>query len=220
MKISEIKNELLATLEPHVLSHGFKVNKTQFCLKKNDKNNESQISFDYNFWSDEIHLFPYVQIKNKMVHSICEANGFHLNYTAFINIFLLKTIYDGTYSKDSKWQLQYKRQDRFIIFDKRDLEYSEKEMVKLLPLGLKYLDINNNIYAIDKMYNSPPLNRKNPNCSGLDTQCIIGLISAKLAHNENYELISNYYSQSINSEDILQNTRHKFESIKNFIDSL
>lgn len=59
MKISEIKNELLTTLSPCV----FKVNKTKFCLKKNDENNESQFSFDYNSWGDEIHLFPYVQIK-------------------------------------------------------------------------------------------------------------------------------------------------------------
>ena len=70
MKISEIKNELLTTLSPCVLNHGFKVNKTKFCLKKNDENNESQFSFDYNSWGDEIHLFPYVQIKNKMIHSI------------------------------------------------------------------------------------------------------------------------------------------------------
>ena len=47
MKISEIKNELLTTLSPCVLNHGFKVNKTKFCLKKNDENNESQFSFDY-----------------------------------------------------------------------------------------------------------------------------------------------------------------------------
>lgn len=37
MKISEIKNELLSTLNPYVLNNGFKVNKTQFCLKRNDK---------------------------------------------------------------------------------------------------------------------------------------------------------------------------------------
>lgn len=47
---------------------------------------------DYNSWGDEIHLFPYVQIKNKMILSICEANGFHLNYTAFINLLLLRKI--------------------------------------------------------------------------------------------------------------------------------
>lgn len=220
MKISEIKNELLTTLSPCVLNHGFKVNKTKFCLKKNDENNESQFSFDYNSWGDEIHLFPYVQIKNKMIHSICEANGFHLNYTAFINLLLLRKIYDGTYTEDSKWQLQYDRQDRFIIFNKRDLENTEKEMINLVSFGLEYLETNNNVYAIDKMYNTPPLNKHNPNCSGFDTQCIIGLISAKLAHNENYGQICDYYSSSINSEDMLQDTRHKFESIKKFIETL
>lgn len=220
MKISEIKNELLTTLSPCVLNHGFKVNKTKFCLKKNDENNESQFSFDYNSWGDEIHLFPYVQIKNKMIHSICEANGFHLNYTAFINLLLLRKIYEGTYTEDSKWQLQYDRQDRFIIFNKRDLENTEKEMINLVSFGLEYLETNNNVYAIDKMYNTPPLNKQNPNCSGFDTQCIIGLISAKLAHNENYGQICDYYSSSINSEDMLQDIRLKFESIKKFIETL
>lgn len=155
-----------------------------------------------------------------MIHSICEANGFHLNYTAFINLLLLRKIYDGTYTEDSKWQLQYDRQDRFIIFNKRDLENTEKEMINLVSFGLEYLETNNNVYAIDKMYNTPPLNKQNPNCSGFDTQCIIGLISAKLAHNENYGQICDYYSSSINSEDMLQDTRHKFESIKKFIEAL
>lgn len=89
-----------------------------------------------------------------MIHSICEANGYHLNYTAFINLLLLRKIYDGTYTEDSKWQLQYDRQDRFIIFNKRDLENTEKEMINLVSFGLEYLETNNNVYAIDKMYNN------------------------------------------------------------------
>ena len=88
MKISEIKNEFLSTLSPYLLSNGFKVNKARFCLKRDDEINESQFSFDYNLWSDEIHLFPYAQIKNKVIHSICEANNFHLNYTAFIKYYI------------------------------------------------------------------------------------------------------------------------------------
>ena len=115
MKLSEIKNNLLTTLSPLVLNDGFKPNKTLFCLKRDDKNNECQFSFDHNSWSDEIHLLPYVQIKNKMIHSICEANDFHLNYTAFINLLLLKKIYNGTYTEDSRWQMQYNQQDRFVI---------------------------------------------------------------------------------------------------------
>lgn len=220
MKISEIKNELLSTLNPYVLNNGFKVNKTQFCLKRNDKINESQFSFDYNLWSDEIHLFPYVQIKNKVIHSICEANNFHLNYTAFINLFVLKKIYNGTYTEDSKWQMQYDRLDRFVICNNKDLENAGKEMIELLSVGLRYLDVNNNIFAIDKMYNAPPSNIQNPNCSGLDTQCIIGLISAKLAHNENYEQICTYYSNVIKTEDMLDDTKYKFECIKKYINSL
>lgn len=47
MKISEIKSELLSTLKPYVSSQGFKVNKTQFCLKRDGENNECQFSFDY-----------------------------------------------------------------------------------------------------------------------------------------------------------------------------
>ena len=48
-------------------------------------------------------------------------------------------------------------------------------MINLVSFGLEYLETNNNVYAIDKMYNTPPLNKQNPNCSGFDTQCIIGL---------------------------------------------
>ena len=98
MKISEIKSELLSTLKPYVSSQGFKVNKTQFCLKRDGENNECQFSFDYNSWGDEIHIFPYVQIRNKKIHSICETCDFHLNYTAFINLLVLKKIYDGTFT--------------------------------------------------------------------------------------------------------------------------
>lgn len=220
MKISEIKSELLSTLKPYVSSQGFKVNKTQFCLKRDGENNECQFSFDYNSWGDEIHIFPYVQIRNKKIHSICETCDFHLNYTAFINLLVLKKIYDGTFTEDTKWKMQYDRQDRFVIFDNSDMEKAKAELIKLLPMGLKYFHDHDDIYAIDKMYNTPPLNKQNPNCSGFDTQCVIGLISAKLARNGNYEQISSLYSSLIQSEDVLQDTRNKFERIKNLIETL
>ncbi len=220
MKISEIKSELLSTLKPYVSSQGFKVNKTQFCLKRDGENNECQFSFDYNSWGDEIHIFPYVQIRNKKIHSICETCDFHLNYTAFINLLVLKKIYDGTFTEDTKWKMQYDRQDRFVIFDNSDMEKAKAELIKLLPMGLKYFHDHDDIYAIDKMYNTPPLNKQNPNSSGFDTQCVIGLISAKLAHNGNYEQISSLYSSLIQSEDVLQDTRNKFERIKNLIETL
>lgn len=220
MKLSEIRNNLLTTLSPLVLNDGFKPNKTLFCLKRDDKNNECQFSFDHNSWSDEIHLLPYVQIKNKMIHSICEANDFHLNYTAFINLLLLKKIYNGTYTEDSRWQMQYNQQDRFVIHNDSDFEKAKTEMIKLLPIGLHYLNTNTNIFAIDKMYNMAHLDIQNPNCSGLDTQFIIGLISAKLAHNPNYEQICGFYSSAINSADVPADTIRKFQRIKAYIATL
>lgn len=116
--------------------------------------------------------------------------------------------------------MQYDKQDRFVIFDNRDLEKAKTELIKLLSMGLKYFHDHDDIYAIDKMYNTPPLNKQNPNCSDFDTQCVIGLISAKLARNGNYEQISSYYSNLIRSADMLQDTRNKFERIKKSIETL
>lgn len=220
MKISNIKNHLLQSLSPFALIHGFKVVKSRFCLKHEDETNECQFSFDYNSWGDEIHLFPYVQIKNKAIHHVCEVNGFHLNYTAFINLLLLNKIQHGEYSDDTKWKMQYDRQDRFVILEENDLEIAERKMSELLPIGLDYLEQNSNIYAIDKMYNTPPLGKLNPNCSGLDTQCMIGLIAAKYSKNTNYDEICKYYSDLIHSEDILPETVSKFELIKKYLGKL
>ena len=220
MEISKIKNHLLCYLTPFASKHGLKVVKSRFCLKREDENNEFQFSFDYNSWGDEIHLFPYVQIKNKIIHHVCKVNGFHLNYTAFINLLILNKIYNGDYTDDTKWEMQYNRQDRFVIFNENNLKNAEQRMEKLLPIGLNYLESYANIYAIDKMYNIPPLDRQNPNCSGLDTQCIIGLISAKISNNVNYDNICEQYSDLIHSNDLLPATVSKFDSIKEYLNKL
>lgn len=41
--------------------------------------------------------------------------------------------------------MQYDRLDRFVICNNKDLENAGKEMIELLSVGLKYLDVNNNI---------------------------------------------------------------------------
>ena len=219
MKIKEIKQSFLSSLTPFAQQNGFKISKTRFCLGNKNERCECQFSFDYSSWVDEVHLFPYAQIKISAIHTICDINDFHLNYTAFINLFVLKKICDGIYTDDTKWKLQYNKQDRFVICNDCDLKSAENEMVKLLPIGLEYLALNNSIPAIDKMYNTPPIGKPNPNCSGLDTQCFLGLISAKLANNPDYKQISKCYSKIMASEDILPDTITKFERIKNFLET-
>lgn len=87
----------------------------------------------------------------------------------------------------------------------------------MLDNAVNYINTNSCIESIDKMYNTNPLYEYNPNCSGMDTHCIIGLIAAKL-NNNNYSHIRDIYSNKVECCDFLESTKHSFFAIRDFLD--
>ena len=57
----------------------------------------------------------------------------------------------------------------------------------------------------------------NPNCSGLNTHCIIGLISAKLSKNENYDKLEKIYSKIVEDNDFNDIDKVAFDKIKKYL---
>lgn len=218
MKISTIKKHILTTLEPFAKENGYKVVRSKFILTTTKDNFIKQFAFEYNVQGDEIHIFPYVQLKSLVIHDICEINNFHLNYTAFINLFLLERIDKGTFTEDTRWKLQLQQKDRFVIRNEADLDTVEFKIQDMMSLGLNYLNTNSNMDSINRMYNDNPFDKYNPNCSGMDTHCIIGIISSKLSKNENYDGIKKAYQHIIMTQDFLPETKESFWAILKYLD--
>lgn len=219
MKLSEVKALLLKELEPFAVNNGFKVVKKDFALRKVYDNHIVTIDFSYNYWQDEIHLFPYVKIRFYDIHRICEDNGFDLNYTAFLNLFILQEIVNGSWTEDTGWQMQYKCEDRFVLYSVEDVLSLMPKLNKLLSLALDYIEENATLKAIDMLFNREPTFKYNPHCSGRNTHCLIGLIVAKLVNNPLYDKLEMTYSNIVKEEDFLQETKNAFERIKLFLSS-
>lgn len=217
MKLSEVKTILLKNLETFAMSYGFKIVKKDFALRKVCDKYSVTIDFTYNCWQDEIHLFPYVKIEFYQIHNICENNGYNLNYTAFINLLILKRIVNGDWTEDTGWQMQYKLEDRFILYSIQDIDIVIQKLNKLLPLALDYEKKYSSLNAIDALYNNAPTFKYNPNCSGQHIHCIIGLIVAKLVCNPQYDELQATYSNIIQDGDFLVETKVAFEQIKLFL---
>ncbi len=81
MKLSDIKKEYFLLLEDKMKEFGFKSNKKDFAFKKETKDVLFQISIIYNFGVECVELLPFMEIKRKDIHKICELNNYELNYT-------------------------------------------------------------------------------------------------------------------------------------------
>ncbi len=217
MKLAVVKTELLKRLETFATNNGFKIVKKDFALRKVTDSHTAVISFDHNYWQDEIHLFPYVEIKNHIIHDICNKNDFHLNYTAFLNLFILQKIINKEWTKDTRWQMQYKRKDRFILYSIHDIDSVVQALDELLPLALDYEKKYSSLNAIDTLYNTEPTYEYNPYCSGRDVYCIIGLIAARLVNNPQYSALQMTYSNIVDNEDFLPETKEAFNRIRLFL---
>ncbi|HAB40209.1 MAG TPA: hypothetical protein DCE24_00005, partial [Porphyromonadaceae bacterium] len=108
---------------------------------------------------------------------------------AFINLLLLQRIKQRGFNEDLRWKMQVTKTDRFILSDDETDDYNQLDigLSPLLPISLNFLSQYNSINSIDRLFNNPPIEQYNPYCSGLDTHCMIGLISAKLSNNADYE---------------------------------
>ena len=110
---------------------------------------------------------------------------------------------------------------------KRYLEIYQEELSKvvqaldeLLPLALDYEKKYSSLNAIDALYNTEPIFEYNPNCSGRDVHCIIGLIAAKLVNNPLYHAIQITYSNIVRNEDFLSETKEAFNRIRLFLENV
>ena len=217
MKLIEVKNNFLLGFEEFAKEQNFKIVKKDFEIKKYEKEYTFAFQFDYNYWQDEIHLFPFVAIKLNQIHDICKINGYDLNYTAFINLLFLEKYFKNKYNEDTCWKMQYNQKDRLKIFSLNDIDkIIDKTLNLIYKYGLNYIEKYSNIKSIDALYNENPL-AYNPNCSGLNTHSIIGLISAKLSKNINYDNLEEIYSKIVRENDFNEIDKVAFEKIKNYL---
>ncbi len=219
MNLGEVKNELIVRLTPFASTNGFKINKGQFLMNKKTLMGSASISFEHLSGLDNIQIQPYVEIKIDAIHNICEKNGFNLNYTAFINLFVLESVLNNTYTFDTQWKLQINQKERFSVHSIQDIGKIINRLIPMLDNAVNYINTNSCVESIDKMYNTNPLYEYNPNCSGMDTHCIIGLIAAKLSNN-NYSHIREIYSNKVDCCDFLESTKHSFFAIRDFLDAM
>ncbi len=221
MKIREVKQTVLTELTPFAEEYGFKVSKGGFALSSKERNPLTSIYFTYNTWGFEINLFPWVSIDFKEIHEICSLCGFNLNHSAFINLFVLKAINNNGWNPDLKWKMQVSSEDRFILLDGEEwINRFRETMGNLCELAMNYITKISTIESLDNLYNSLPIQKYNPNCSGLDTHCFIGLISARLSNNPKYPLLRDAYSKIVKCEDFRKETKESFWRTLKYLDNM
>ena len=220
MKIQDIRKYVFSVLEPFTIANGFKAVKSRFALSKKVGNRTDEIWFSTNSWGFEIHLFPYVSVDFRDITTICNTCGFHLNHSAFINLRLLQEIKSNGFNPDLRWRMQVKKTDRFILSDDEPGYYRLKNgMNSLLPLALDFISQHDSIGTIDKLFNMRPIEQYSPYCSGLDTHCMVGLISAKLSQNADYVNIKQIYHRIVEKEDFTDEMKSSFTRLTAYLDN-
>lgn len=221
MKLQDIKQQVFSELEPFATSNGFRMLKGRFALIRKQKDRIDEILFLTNSWGFEVHIFPQVSVDFNEIRTICNKCGFHLNFSAFINLRLLEEIKRHDFHDDLPWQMQVTNTDRFILTDD-NLDYNllNKKISSLMSLALDFLAKYSSISAIDSLFNTKPLERYCPYRSGLDTHCMIGIIAAKLSNNSEYEEIKQMYQNIVMQEDFLEKTKDSFYQVIDYLDQL
>ena len=219
MKIKEVKQRILTGLEFFAAANGFKIYKGKFCLSRKDDNRETGVFFTYNTWGVEIQIFPSVYVGFKEIRAICERCGFHLNYTAFINLRLLEKINSIGFNSDLRWQMQCANEDRVVIIEgETDMDIVIDNIQSLMPLALDFISQTADIVLIDHLFNTIPIEKYSPYCSGLDTHCIVGLIAARLSGNTEYEKLRRMYERIVAKEDFRDDMKASFAQIVKYLD--
>ena len=196
MRIADVKQIVLTELTPFAEEHGLKVKKSVFGVgSKRGQNPKFDIFFLHNTWIDEVHLLPWVNIYFKEIHNICEACGFHLNYTVGINLLLLEEIHKQGWNRN----MTHKQFSAHItLLDGEEwIDNFRETMSRLCPLAMEYVNRYSTIEAVDKLFNQPPFDEYNPNCCSSTHRCFIGLIAAKLVNNPEYDYLKKVYSAII-----------------------
>jgi len=87
-----------------------------------------------------------------------------------------------------------------------------------MPLALDFISQTADIVLIDRLFNTIPIERYSPYCSGLDTHCIVGLIAARLSGNTEYEKLRRMYERIVAKEDFRDDTKASFAQIVKYLD--
>ena len=218
MKLSDVKQIVLTELTPFAEQHGLEVKKDDFGLfSKKGQNPSVDLSFTYNTCGFEVKLFPWVDINFKEISEICEACGFNLNYAAYINLLVLEEIHKHGWNRN----MTYKLFDSHItlIDGEEGIDKFRETMNRLCPLALEYIKRYSTIEAVDKLYNQPPFDEYNPNCSSLTHRCFIGLIAAKLVNNPEYDHLKKVYSAIIQPSPWMKN-KIAFDRLIKYLDDM
>ena len=221
MKIQDVKKHIFHTLEPFAAANDFKILKGRFALSRKVGNRTDEIFFTYCSWGFEVNIFPYVSVDYGEITTICNDCGFNLNHSAFINLLLLQRIKLQGFNLDLRWKMQVAQTDRFILSDDETDDYNQLDigLFPLLPISLDFLSQYNSINSIDRLFNNPPIEQYSPYCSGLDTHCMIGLISAKLSHRTDYENIKQIYQRIVEKEDFTDDMKSSFTRLTAYLDN-
>jgi len=219
MKIQDIKNHLFYALEPFAEANGFRTVKSRFALSRKESDRTDEIFFLTNSWGFEVQIFPCVSVDFRRVTEICNECGFHLNYSVFINLLLLREIELHGFNPDMRWQMQVKQHDRLVLSDKYpNYDQLDSNLFPLLPLALKFFSEYHNIKSLDQLYNQRPINQYSPYRSGLDTHCMVGIISARLADNPQYEEIKRMYQRIVKKENFRDEMKSSFSQAITLLD--
>ncbi len=218
MKISVIKKWLLDEIVQLSELKSFKVSYKDFSLTSKNKDRELKFYFTYNSWADEIHLFPIVSIDLFDIIEVAKINNYSFNKTAFMNLFVLKKYLNNEITEDTVWQMQLNDEDRISVTN-LDCINKAKSLIESLFVnyGKLYFNEYSSIEKIDEMYNTYPTDEYNPNCSGMNIHCIIGLISAKLSGNKDYTNLSDIYSEIVSKKNFHVHDKDAFFRIRKYL---
>ncbi len=221
MKIQDIKDHLFSTLEPFAEANGFRAVKSRFALSRKADDRTDEIFFLTNSWGFEVQIFPCVSVDFRRVTEICNECGFHLNHSVFINLLLLQEIEFHGFNPDMRWKMQVEERDRLVLSDEYpNYDRLDRNLFSLLPLALKFFSENHNIKNIDQLYNQRPINQYSPYCSGLDTHSMVGIISARLADNPQYDEIKRMYQRIVKKENFRDEMKSSFSQVIKLLDEL
>lgn len=233
MKIAEVKNVILEGLRPFAEMNGYRINKGRFGIFSKENNPKSSIDFVHHTWDFFVEIIPFVCVKFKDIHEICELCGFNLNYTVYIRLLMLEEIQKHGWYKSLIGKMQIEQTDRLSLIDydswvedyrkkypkARDLiiytgsddwiERCNERIGSLLPCAEDFINKYSTIESIDKLYNELPI-RRNPYCMGWADHSMIGIISAKLAHNPEYDKIKDTYIRIVKKQTYSEYFRQSF----------
>lgn len=92
MNIQEIKQAILEGLRPFAEANGFTIDENRFGIFRENPDHTSSIDFLCYTSANGAEIYPYVNIEFPVIHDICSQCGFYLNYTAYMNMFVLEII--------------------------------------------------------------------------------------------------------------------------------